>query len=233
MPNAPILNNFLHQPPKFIGPNAPAPETQNDWTILFRWFQLLWSVVSQLQGQQGNTIFNEAFGAAGQPESGFTASFPAATGVSREIMPGVFTPLSPTSPQQIPQQIPQFPKYYVLPTIGPTIIDVVANLGDYPPSSFVHWLFLDSATLLFQYSDGTNWNPVPINTAAAGNYPLADVTVDANGRVSMVSAGTGTQIDYALGYTPATKGADATVTFSLTANLITGAVTGTITAAQV
>ncbi len=84
------------------------------------------------------------------------------------------------------------PPHYPFQTIGPTIIDTIADQANYPPSSYLNWLYLASDTLIFYYSDGTNWVKDPINTATPGTYGdgthSVAITIDANGRVSAVSS---------------------------------------------
>lgn len=119
------------------------------------------------------------------------------------------------------------------------ISDTIANQGKYPNSSYpVNSLFIATDTKLVYYNTGVAWTQIPINLATPGTYGdathIAQITIDANDRVSSITdvaitapPPTSAQIIAALGYTPATVGGHPT--FALTADLVTGAVTGTIT----
>lgn len=179
-------------PPKFQGSATKiiGPTTTEEWADFYRWLYSQWR---QVQANSGSLTIS-------------MAQFPAAVVAAESEAPSLFPVSRETPPQQPvsafpavtasnpPQQIPStpFPRYYVLPTIGPTIIDVFANIANYPASSFLHWLFLDSATLLFWYSDGSSWTKIPVNTVAAGTYGdgthTTVITVDANGRVMAITS---------------------------------------------
>lgn len=197
-------------PPKFQGGSAIiGPTSPQEWADFYRWLFAQWQQVQTVVSEQSVTLSSFP-SVVSQRDTGAES-----IGLSAWPSPPPFTPgdLPPSSfpiPIRWVDDRPpavDFPRYYVLPTIGPTIVDVVANIALYPASAYAHWLFLDSVTLLLRYSDGASWNPIPINTAMPGTYGDGNdavvATVDANGRVSSLAV---SQISYTTISNPLTGG---------------------------